>query len=52
MSATPNPSSVLTDIISMRHVSVHYGDAVAVNDVSLDVTSGEWLGLIGPKRRG
>ena len=34
--------------LSLRGVSKHYGDVVAVDDVSLDVQPGEFVTLLGP----
>jgi osmoprotectant transport system ATP-binding protein len=35
-------------MITLEHVSKHYGEAVAVDDLSLEVTQGEVCVLIGP----
>ena len=38
--------------ISLRSVSKHFGDVVAVADVSLDINDGEFLTLLGPSGSG
>lgn len=45
--ATPQPSSV-NAVIDMRNVSKHFGDKVAVNDMTLTVPEGQIFGLVGP----
>jgi ABC-type Mn2+/Zn2+ transport system ATPase subunit len=36
----------------LQHVSVRLGERLALNDVSLDVTAGSYVGLIGPNGSG
>ena len=38
--------------IQVQHVSKRFGAFAAVDDVSLDVTSGELVGLLGPSGSG
>ena len=38
--------------VEVNHISKTYGDRTVVNDVSLDVSEGEILGLIGPNGAG
>jgi len=38
--------------LQLSRVSVHFGQAQIVRDVSLDVPGGEWLGLVGPNGAG
>lgn len=35
-------------LLSLKHISKHFGATPAVNDVSLDVERGEFFGLLGP----
>jgi iron complex transport system ATP-binding protein len=46
------PASFKMPGIRALNVSVSIGDAPILTDVSLDVASGEWLGLIGPNGSG
>lgn len=39
-------------VIDVNNATFSYGDAVAVDDVSLQIDSGEFLGLIGPNGSG
>lgn len=39
-------------MLEVRELTVRYGDAVAVDGVSLDVAAGEWVSLIGPNGAG
>jgi len=39
-------------MLEVEGVSVRYGDAIAVEDVSLSVGAGEWVALIGPNGAG
>lgn len=36
------------DFVSLRHVTLHYGKVLAVDDVSLDIVPGKLTGMIGP----
>lgn len=38
--------------IKIDHLSVYYGETLAVNDICLDVEKGEFLGIIGPNGGG
>ncbi|MCR5815221.1 MAG: ATP-binding cassette domain-containing protein [Desulfovibrio sp.] len=49
--ATP-PRSAQEPVICTEHVSRHFGDFVAVNDVSFSVFPGEVFGLLGPNGAG
>ncbi|MFA9518027.1 metal ABC transporter ATP-binding protein [Halopenitus sp. H-Gu1] len=42
----------MNTVVSVRDVTYTYGDTVAIDDVSLDVADGEFLGLIGPNGSG
>ena len=47
------PNSVTRDyVISARHLTKHYGDFAAVDDISFDVPAGESFGLLGPNGAG
>ena len=39
-------------VVDFGHVTVAYGSNVAVDDVSLRVDSGEWIGVLGPNGAG
>jgi branched-chain amino acid transport system ATP-binding protein len=39
-------------LLSLRHVSVHYGKAMALDDVSIEVTHGSVVGIIGANGAG
>jgi len=39
-------------MLEVANIAVHYGDAVAVDNVSLAVGRGEWVSLIGPNGAG
>jgi branched-chain amino acid transport system ATP-binding protein len=39
-------------VLEIEHLSVHYGGVAALRDVSVDVRSGEIVGLIGPNGAG
>ena len=39
-------------MLSLRHVSVYYGKAMALNDVSIEVTHGSVVGIIGANGAG
>ncbi len=51
MSAQLSPESA-SSIVEMRHVSVQYGDVDALANVSVDVHTGSWVGLIGANGAG
>jgi iron complex transport system ATP-binding protein len=40
------------EVISLRNVSVAFGAHRVVDDVSLDIASGEWLNVVGPNGAG
>lgn len=42
----------MTSLVTARHVSKHFGDVRAVDDVSFDIERGRILGLIGPNGAG
>ena len=42
----------MTSLVTARHVSKHFGDVRAVDDVSFDIEKGKILGLIGPNGAG
>ena len=42
----------MTAVISARHLTKRYGNAVAVDDVSFDIPAGRIIGLIGPNGSG
>jgi len=42
----------MNDAISVSHVSYHFGDHLAVDDLSLDIHPGEIFGLLGPNGAG
>ncbi|HEY9313764.1 branched-chain amino acid ABC transporter permease/ATP-binding protein [Williamsia sp.] len=50
--AVDEPVVLGEPILELRHVSVHYGGVVAIDDVSFDVPRGAILGLIGPNGAG
>ncbi|NIR29539.1 MAG: ABC transporter ATP-binding protein [Gammaproteobacteria bacterium] len=39
-------------MLEVRELSVRYGDAIAVDDLSIDVGDAEWVSLIGPNGAG
>lgn len=39
-------------MLTLNHVIKHYGALTALNDVSLDIASGEFFGLLGPNGAG
>ena len=41
-----------TPVLSVRHLSIHYGDKTALSGVSLDVHKNEIFGIIGPAGSG
>ena len=42
----------MASLVTARHVSKHFGDVRAVDDVSFDIEKGKILGLIGPNGAG
>ncbi len=42
----------MTAVVDLRNVSFAYGDSPAIEDVSLQIDAGEFLGLIGPNGSG
>jgi ABC-2 type transport system ATP-binding protein len=46
------PSSVRRTLLTCRNLSRHFGDRVAVDDVSLTIAAGETYGLLGPNGAG
>jgi branched-chain amino acid transport system ATP-binding protein len=38
--------------LRLEHVAIHFGGVLAVNDVSLEISTGEFVGLIGPNGAG
>src|ERR1700690_2865894 len=43
---------VKTPVLSVHHLTKHFGDFVAVSDVSFEVGKGEIVGLLGPNGAG
>jgi ABC-2 type transport system ATP-binding protein len=41
-----------TEVVSVEHLRVRYGDTLAVDDVSLAINSGEIFGILGPNGAG
>ncbi len=39
---------LMTSAVSLRHVSKHFGQIIAVNDVSLEIAHGQFVTLLGP----
>jgi ABC-2 type transport system ATP-binding protein len=54
MAAEPGPgdSAAGGPVVAVRHVSKHFGQTRALDDVSLDVRRGEMFGVIGPDGAG
>lgn len=52
MMSMASPISMVTSsnspVVSIQHVTHHYGKAVALDDISLDIPSGRMVGIIGP----
>ena len=46
--AAPPSDSADTGSVRLRNITKRFGDHVAVNDLSLDIHSGEFLSLLGP----
>lgn len=42
----------MTPLVELRHVSFHYGELSILDDVSLTVEAGDFLGIIGPNGAG
>jgi putative spermidine/putrescine transport system ATP-binding protein len=42
----------MTTAVSLQHVSRHFGEVRAVDDVSLDIVEGEFFALLGPSGSG
>ncbi|MCK5109142.1 MAG: ATP-binding cassette domain-containing protein, partial [Methanosarcinales archaeon] len=43
---------MVEEVISLRNVSVHYGDLPVLEDVSLSIYMHDFLGIIGPNGGG
>jgi len=43
---------MLPTLFSVEHLSKHYGDSAAVDDLSFEIAAGECLGVIGPNGAG
>ncbi|MDE3130004.1 MAG: ABC transporter ATP-binding protein [Acidobacteriota bacterium] len=48
--AAPVPTA--TEVVSVEHLKVRYGDTVAVDDVSFAIERGEIFGILGPNGAG
>ena len=49
----PHPgTATASDVVSVAHLRVRYGDLVAVDDVSLSIRRGEIFGILGPNGAG
>jgi ABC-type sugar transport system ATPase subunit len=48
----PPPEGAAAPLLSVRHLTKRFGGLIAVNDVSLDVTPGEVVGLVGDNGAG
>jgi spermidine/putrescine transport system ATP-binding protein len=51
MTATPvepRPAATAVPAIELRHATKRYGEAVALDDVSMSITAGEFFCLLGP----
>ena len=49
---TARATDVATEVVSVEHLRVRYGDLVAVDDVSLSIRRGEIFGILGPNGAG
>jgi len=49
---SPAPPPTNPPAIDCRHLSHHYGDFTAVDDLNLEVQAGETMGLLGPNGAG
>ncbi|HEY2840361.1 MAG TPA: ribosome-associated ATPase/putative transporter RbbA, partial [Pirellulales bacterium] len=47
-SQTSTVAAAKAPVVSIQHVTHHYGKTVAVDDLSLDIPSGLMVGIIGP----
>jgi ABC-type Fe3+/spermidine/putrescine transport system ATPase subunit len=45
-------ASTATPAVRLSHITKHYGEVVALNDVSLEVGVGEFLSILGPSGSG
>jgi ABC-2 type transport system ATP-binding protein len=51
-SGTPTATLTPSEVVSVEHLRVRYGDTVAVDDVSLSINRGEIFGILGPNGAG
>ncbi len=49
---TVKPPTTATEVVSVEHLKVRYGDTAAVDDISLTINRGEIFGLLGPNGAG
>jgi ABC-2 type transport system ATP-binding protein len=49
---TPVSAARTTEVVSVEHLRVRYGDTLAVDDVSLSIDRGEIFGILGPNGAG
>ena len=49
---TARATDVATEVVSVEHLRVRYGDLVAVDDISLSIRRGEIFGILGPNGAG
>ncbi|MDP9940241.1 ABC transporter ATP-binding protein [Ectopseudomonas alcaliphila] len=52
MSAVIQDSQNQTPLVSLRNLNKHYGDFIAVDDISLDIQEGEFLTFLGSSGSG
>jgi ABC-2 type transport system ATP-binding protein len=45
-------TATATEVVSVRHLKVRYGETIAVDDVSLSINRGEIFGILGPNGAG
>src|SRR5579875_1242373 len=50
--ATLTTPSTATEVVSVEHLKVRYGETLAVDDVSLTINRGEIFGILGPNGAG